>query len=60
METAAKRKHFKRLTFFSRHRQRIIGYFQDVKVSSDMKILFVEQHSMKLGDRTFYHIEGER
>lgn len=31
-----------RLTWFSRHRPYILKKFQDVKVSADMKILYIE------------------
>ena len=34
--------------------------FKESKVSSDMKLLFIEQHSMKLGDRVFYTLEAKR
>ena len=50
----------KRLTFFTRYRERIESRFKDVKVSTDMKILFIEQHSMKLGNSVFYTMEGSR
>jgi Na+/melibiose symporter-like transporter len=35
-------------------------HFEDCKVGSDMKLLFIEQHSMKLGDRVFYALESKR
>ena len=47
-----------RLTWFTRMRPRIETYFRESKVSNDLKLLFIEQHSMKLGDRVFYEIES--
>lgn len=35
-------------------------YFADCNVSGDMKVLFIEQHSMKLGDSIFYDLESKR
>ena len=49
-----------KLTIFTRFRQRIENKFKAVKVSTDMKILFIEQHSMKLGNAVFYTMEGSR
>ena len=49
-----------RLSLFSRYRNRIEKYFEEAPMTSEMKLLFVEQHSMKLGDRVFYDIESKR
>ena len=50
----------KLLSVYPRYRKRVERYFEDCRISSDMKILYVEQHSMKLGDRVFYDLEGRR
>ena len=50
----------RRLTKFTRFRHRVESYFQEVRLSNEMKLLFIEQHSMKLGDRVFYDIESKR
>lgn len=50
----------KLLGVYPKYRTRVELYFEDCKISSDMKLLFVEQHSMKLGDRIFYDLEGRR
>lgn len=49
-----------RLSKFTKFRGRVESYFQEVKMSNEMKLLFIEQHSMKLGDRVFYEIESAR
>jgi len=48
------------LTYFSQYRARVIRRFAESRVSNEMKILFIEQHSMKLGDRVFYTLESKR
>ena len=50
----------KLLGVYPKYRTRVEKYFEDCKVSSDMKQLFIEQHSMKLGDRVFYDLESRR
>ena len=50
----------RRLGFYTKYRDRVEKHFEDCKVSSDMKLLFIEQHSMKLGDRVFYTLEGKK
>lgn len=49
-----------RMTLFSKYRAQILKRFEEIRVSSDMKILFIEQHSMKLGDAVFYSLEHAR
>ena len=49
-----------KLTWFTKYRNQIENRFKAVKVSSDMKILFIEQHSMKLGNAVFYTMESSR
>ena len=50
----------RKLTLFTKYRQQIENKFKSVKVSTEMKILFIEQHSMKLGNAVFYTMEGSR
>ena len=50
----------KNLTWFTKYRNQIENRFKSVRVSSDMKILFIEQHSMKLGNAIFYTMESSR
>ena len=50
----------RQLTWFTKYREQIENKFKSVKVSTDMKILFIEQHSMKLGNAVFYTMEGSR
>lgn len=49
-----------RLSYFTKFRNMIELYFRETKVSHEMKLLFIEQHSIKLGDRVFYEIESKR
>ena len=50
----------RKLTWFTRYRSQIENRFKAVKVSTDMKVLFIEQHSMKLGNAVFYTMEASR
>lgn len=50
----------KHLTWFSQYKQRIIGFFESKKVTREVKVMFLDQHSMKLGDGVFYTLEGKR
>ena len=50
----------KRLSLFSAYRKNIENRFKEVRVSTEMKVLFVEQHSMKLRQDVFYDIEAKR
>ena len=50
----------RRMTLYTQYRDRVIHKFEESRVSNDMKILFIEQHSMKLGDRVFYTLESKR
>jgi hypothetical protein len=49
-----------RLAFFSRHRERILRKFNGTNITYDVKIAFLDQHSMKLGNNIFYDLEGKR
>lgn len=53
-------KYLNKLTFFSKHRNRIIKKFNGTHISTDVKIQFLDQHSMKLGNSVFYHLESKR
>jgi hypothetical protein len=52
--------HINRLTFFSKHRERILRKFNGTTINADVKIAFLDQHSMKLGNRIFYDLESKR
>lgn len=56
----AQHKYLKKLSFFSKHRERILRKFNGTTISTDVKILFLDQHSMKLGNSIFYNLEGKR
>lgn len=53
-------KYINRLTFFSRHRERILKKFNGTSITYDVKISFLDQHSMKLGNNVFYDLESKR
>ena len=50
----------KSMTIFPRYRKRIEAWFEPEKVSNEMKVIFLEQHSMKLGNNRFYELEERR
>eukprot|EP00347_Sterkiella_histriomuscorum_P004481 403360302 len=50
----------RKLSFFSRNRERIVNKFNSTKIGYDVKIAFLDQHSMKLGNRIFYDLESKR
>jgi hypothetical protein len=50
----------RRLTWFPKYRHRVLWFFEETKMTSHMKLMYIEQHSMKLGDRVFYDIESSR
>jgi hypothetical protein len=49
-----------RLTFFSKHRERILKKFNGTHINHDAKIAFLDMHSMKLGNNIFYDLESKR
>jgi hypothetical protein len=49
-----------RLSFFAKHRERILKKFNGTKITYDVKIAFLDQHSMKLGNSIFYDLESKR
>lgn len=49
-----------RLSFFSKHRERVLRKFNAAPTTSDVKIAFLDQHSMKLGNAFFYDLESVR
>ena len=53
-------KWIKRLTLYSYFRNFAISRWEHGRVSNDMKIAFIESHSMKLGNGVFYHLEGKK
>jgi hypothetical protein len=48
------------LSVFSKYRSSIERKFEPSRVSNDLKVIFLEQHSMKLGNAVFYSIEAKR
>ena len=57
---ATQLKYINRLTFFSKRRDLIVKKFNGTHISTDVKIMFLDQHSMKLGNSVFYHLESKR
>lgn len=57
---ATQQYYLKRLSFFSHHRERILKKFSGTSISSDVKVAFLDQHSMKLGNHVFYDLESKR
>lgn len=57
---AIQHKYLNRLTFFAKHRERILKKFNGTKISYDEKVAFLDQHSMKLGNHIFYDLEAKR
>lgn len=57
---SSQKKWLSRLAWFTKSRAWVERYFRETKVSNEMKLLYVEQHSMKLGDSIFYTIESRR
>jgi len=49
-----------RLSLFSKHRERILRKFNGTTITFDVKIAFLDQHSMKLGNNIFYDLESRR
>ena len=50
----------KKLTIFSKYRERIIDRYNGTYISTDIKIMFLDQHSMKIGSQVFYTLEHAR
>ena len=50
----------KHLSVFSKYRQRIVSKFSPKDISNDEKIMFLDQHSMRLGNNIFYTLEHAR
>jgi len=53
-------KYLAHLSFFSKHKEKIINYFGKSKSSVEGKIAFLEQNSMKLGAVLFNRVEEAR
>lgn len=53
-------KFLKKLSYFSKHRDWIIKKFDNRKITQDIKVHFLDHHSMKLGTSVFYELEGKR
>ena len=49
-----------KLAVFSKYRERIINRYNGSGISSDIKIMFLDQHSMRIGHAIFYNLEGSR
>ena len=43
----------KHLTFYPKYKHLILAYFKSSKISADVKVVFLEQNSMKLGAKIF-------
>jgi len=49
-----------RLSLFTKYRQRIINRYNGTTITSDLKIMFMDQHSMRIGSSIFYTLESAR
>ena len=49
-----------KLSNFTKFRKRIINRYNGTTMSHDVKIMFLDQHSMRIGHAIFYNLEGER
>ena len=49
-----------KLALFSKYRNRIIARYNGTQIGSDVKIMFLDQHSMRLGSAIFYNLEHTR
>ena len=49
-----------RLSVFTQYRQFLINRCDEGKASNDIKVLFIEQHSIKLPPKVFYDLEHDR
>jgi hypothetical protein len=49
-----------KLSFFAKHKERIAQKFNGTHISRDVKIIFLDTHSMKLGNAIFYDLESKR
>lgn len=57
---ATQLKYLDKLSFFAKHKERIAKKFNGTHISRDVKIIFLDQHSMKLGNAIFYDLESKR
>ena len=49
-----------RLSFFSKYRNLVVSRYNGTYISTDIKIMFLDQHSMKIGSGVFYTLEHSR
>ena len=50
-----------KLSYFSKYRDRIISrYNNGSTISTDLKIMYLDQHSMRIGTTIFYNLESSR
>ena len=50
-----------KLSYFSKFRDRIISrYNNGSTISTDLKIMYLDQHSMRIGTTIFYNLESSR
>ena len=47
-----------KLSLYSKYRQRIINRYNGTYISNDIKIMFLDQHSMRIGTKIFYNLEA--
>jgi hypothetical protein len=53
-------RYLNRLSLFSKYRDSITKRYNYSKVSREVKIMYLDQHSMKLGNSIFYNLEAVR
>ena len=49
-----------RLSIFSKYRNLVVSRYNGTYISTDIKIMFLDQHSMKIGSGVFYTLEHSR
>ena len=49
-----------KLGMYSKYRKRIINRYNGTSISSDIKIMFLDHHSMRIGSTIFYNLESAR
>ena len=49
-----------KLSKFSKYRERIIWRYNGSSISTDLKIMYLDQHSMRIGTSIFYNLESSR
>ena len=49
-----------KLSYFSKYSERIISRYNGSAISTDLKIMYLDQHSMRIGTSIFYNLESSK